>query len=280
MSADLRAQYEQLRAVALGAWHQAGSEPAAPPNLRRIRDLSLFPLLGGLVLVIGCDSNASIGEKPNDGLPKPYAEVGISALKVPLMEVLAVGAMPLLIVNALCMEMEPSGRKFIAAMRGELQRCGFDPELMLTGSTEDNVPTLQSGIGVTVIGLATDERLRFGRTQPGDAILCVGNPKGGVTLPYAEGDPDIASISTVVALNQLAEVHEILPVGSKGVVYEAGEMARSVGRHFQIADDPPDINLYESAGASTAILVSIRPEEIAAVRTAVALPVHLVGAIA
>lgn len=276
----LQAQYDQLRAVALGQWHLRGATPASPPNLRRLRDLSLFSLLGDLVLVIACDSNASIGEKPNDALPKAYAEVGISALKVPMMEILATGAAPLLIINALCMEMEPSGRKFIAAMRGELLRCGFDPDMMLTGSTEDNALTLQSGIGVTVIGLAAEERLRLGRTQVGDVVLCVGNPKGGVKIPYAEGDPDIASISTIVALNALAGIHEILPVGSKGVVYEAHELARFVGREFRIDDDPPAINLHESAGASTAVLVSTRPEQVDAVSAAVSVPVYMIGAIA
>jgi len=90
----LREEYEQLRAVALGGWQGSKDLPAAPPNLRRFRDLTLVSLLGDLHLVIACDSNASIGEKPNDGLAKPYAEVGVSALKVPMMEVLAAGAVP------------------------------------------------------------------------------------------------------------------------------------------------------------------------------------------
>jgi len=275
----LHKEYERLRAMALGGWRAPGS-PSAPPNIRRVRDLTLLPLIGRLTLVVGCDSNASIGEKPNDALQKPYAEVGISALKVPMMEVLAAGATPLLIINALCMEMEPSGRKFIAAMRGELERCGFDPGLMLTGSTEDNALTLQSGIGVTVIGLVDEDRMRLGRTMPGDVVLCVGNPKDGVTYPYTEGEPDLASISSVLALNELPGVHEILPVGSHGVVYEAGELARSAGCSFQLAEPPPDINLYHSAGASTAVIVSTTADQITAVAAAVApAPVYRVGSV-
>jgi hypothetical protein len=278
--AELQAEYEDLRSLALGVWLPVDDEPSAPPNIRRLRDLSLVSLLGDLILVVACDSNASIGEKPQDALPKEYAEVGISALKVPMMEVLAAGATPLLIINALCMEMEPSGRKFIEAMRGELIRCGFDPDIMLTGSTEDNALTVQSGIGVTVIGLAVEEKLRLGQASAGDVVLCAGNPKGGVKIPYAEGDLDIASISTVVALNTVPGVHEILPVGSKGVVYEAHELARSVDRDFQLVDDPPAISLYDSAGASTAVLVAADPKQVDAVRSAVSVPVYVVGVIA
>lgn len=273
----LQSEFEGLRAVALGAWLGSADSPSAPSNLGRVRDLTLLSLLGGIYLVIACDSNASIGEKPHDALSKPYAEVGTSALKVPMMEVLAAGAVPILVINALCMEMEPSGRKFIEAMSGELKRCGFDPEMMLTGSTEDNVLTSQSGIGVTVIGLAYEERLRLGRSRAGDEVLCVGNPKGGVKIPYSEFDADIASISTVIALNDVAEVHEILPVGSKGVVYEARQLAQTAESEFQLADDLPSINLYDSAGASTAVLVSTLPAHVSNVVEAVSVPVFAIG---
>jgi selenophosphate synthetase-related protein len=275
----LQEEYELLRAVALGAWQRDESSPKTMPKLRRVRDLHLFPLIGGLHLVIACDSNASIGEKPNDALPKSYAEVGISALKVAMMEVIATGAVPLLVINALCMEMDPSGRKFIEAMSGELIRCGYDPEMMLTGSTEDNALTLQSGIGVTVIGLVAEEKLRLGQTLAGDVVLCAGNPKSGVRIPYTEFDADIASISTVQALNEVVEVHEILPVGSKGVLYEAHELARTAGCEFRLEDKPPAIDLLDSAGTSTGVLVSTSREHIARVRNAVSVPVYVIGTV-
>ena len=278
-NSTLQEQYDQLRAAALGAWRAKSDLPSYPPNLRRFRDLTLVSLIGDLQLVIACDSNASIGEKPSDGLKKPYSEVGISALKVPMMEVLAAGAEPLLIINALCMEMEPSGRRFIETMEKELVRCGYDPSMMLTGSTEDNVTTVQSGIGLTVIGLVAEEKLKLGSTKRGDVVLCVGNPKGGVEIPYAEGDADIASISTVQSLNELSSVHEILPVGSKGVIFEANELANMAGCEFRLLDDPPEINLNRSAGASTAVLVSAAATHIDDISSAVSVPVYLIGTI-
>jgi hypothetical protein len=269
--------FQRLRAIALGTW--IGSGPSAPPGMRRFRDLTLLPLLGDLHLVIACDSNASIGEKPNDSLSMPYSELGISALKVSLMEVLAVGAVPLMVINALCMEMEPSGRKVIDTMRQELIRSGFDPDIMLTGSTEDNALTLQSGIGITVLGLAAEERLRAGRARPGDVVVCVGNPKGGVDLHYSEHDPDIASIRTVRSLLELEGVHELIPVGSKGVAYEAAELARPTGRAFRLDEPAPDVNLYGSAGASTAVVAAVAPDAVEEVTNALSLPVCRIGVI-
>lgn len=243
----------------------------------RVRDLILFDLLADLVMVVACDSNAAIGEKPMDCLVQPYAEMGRSAVKVPLMEVIAAGAAPILVVDALCMEMEPSGRKVIAAIRGELERAGLAEDIELTGSTEDNTRTVQSGIGVTVLGLATRASLRLGRTQEGDRIVCVGLPKSGVTVPYREDDLDIAHVSTVRRLNTLPFVHEILPVGSRGVRYEANQLPRQAGLRFAEADPPLPVDLEASAGASTAALVSLRPEDVSSLRSSLVEPVFEIG---
>ena len=72
----------------------------------KVRDVTLIPLVGDVKLVIACDSNASIGEKKNDYYKNAYEEVAVSAMKVPLMEVLATGAVPVVVVDNLCMEME------------------------------------------------------------------------------------------------------------------------------------------------------------------------------
>jgi selenophosphate synthetase-related protein len=243
----------------------------------RARDLSLINLIGDLMLVISCDSNASIGEKPMDYLKQPYSEMGRSAIKVPLMEVVASGAVPVLVINNLCVEMNPSGKKIINAIRQELERAGIDPSIQLTGSTEDNTLTKQTGIGVTVIGLATKASLRLARTRAGDAIVCVGIPKSGVKVPYCEDDNDIAHAVTVVNLNKLSYVHEILPVGSKGVRYEAGELTRYSGLKFIEKNNVEEIDLETSAGASTAVLVSLRQEKIQKLREDIQEPVFEIG---
>lgn len=245
-------------------------------RIRKYRDLSILRLLGEISVVVACDSNASNGEKPNDTHQNSIQEMAVSALKVPTMEVLATGATPIVIADNLCVEMEPTGKKIIQAMRLELERCGLLGSVQLTGSTEDNMLTTQSGVGVTVIGLASEDALKLGHTQPEDLVCCVGIPQSGVIERYSESGPTVAKISTVVRLRELEYVHEILPVGSKGVAYEARELASCVGRRFQPVEEPA-VDLLTSAGSCTAVLVSLREEHWERLRADVAEPCSVVG---
>lgn len=63
--------------------------------------------------------------------------------------------------------------------------------------------TLQTGIGVTVVGLVSDAALRLGRTRPGDAVYCAGVPQSGIIEHYSERDGTVAKISTVAKLREL-----------------------------------------------------------------------------
>lgn len=244
--------YERLLTTAKGDYVQGA--------LEQIRDLTIVHLIGDVKLVVACDSNASNGEKPNDFHKNTYEEMAVSALKVPVMEVLATGATPVVVVNNLCVEMEPSGRRIIKAMKQELIESGLWKNLKFTGSTEDNMKTLQSGIGVTVIGLLAESESKVKKTKKGDAVICVGIPQSGVELPYSEKDDRVCKIKTVAHLRRLPYVHEILPIGSKGAEYEAGEMAKLVGLSFQKVENC-SLDLKTSAGSCTAVLVSTAWED-------------------
>lgn len=263
-------EYSKLLKIASGELY---------PRIIKVRDLSIIPLLGQLSLIIACDSNASIGEKPNDFYQNSYEEMGISALKVPMMEVIATGATPLVVVNNLCVEMEPSGRKIIEAMTKELKNCGLMGKIQFTGSTEDNMLTTQTGAGVTVIGIGMQSKLKLGKTREGDIVVCVGIPKSGINTPYSERDEDIAKITTVFALVQLDYVHEILPVGSKGVFYEANELARICRRKFSLTKDKLTIDIMSSAGSSTAVIVSIENNDLNKLKEDINIPIFEIGRI-
>lgn len=228
------------------------------------------------MLVIACDSNASIGEKPADFRRNTYEEVAVSALKVPFMEVLATGAEPMVVVDNLCVEMDGAGKRIIANMRRELERHGFGQSVQLTGSTEDNMDTTQTALGVTVIGMLDAARSHIGRTRPGDLVVCVGVPRSGIQEHYSEFQPDVAGIGTVKRLVELAFVHEILPVGSKGAAYEAGQLCATAGLRFQEEPDP-GVNTHSSAGSSTAVLCSVSDEDYPALETAALCPCCVIG---
>ncbi len=270
LSKALEKSYVQLLSIAEGT--------SKFPSVRKVRDLSVIDLIGDISMIIACDSNASNGEKPNDMHSNYYEEAAVSALKVPVMEVLASGATPLVVVNNLCVEMEPTGKKIIEIMKQELESCGLWDKLQFTGSTEDNMKTTQTGIGVTVIGLVSGKYLKLGRTKPDDLVACIGFPQSGIYDRYSERDSKIAKISTVVKLSKLEYIHEILPVGSKGVRYESNELAKYVQCSFK-EKDTVEIDLATSAGSSTAVLVSLDKENVMRLKNDIDEPVYEIGSI-
>lgn len=251
----------------------------AKKRVSRLRDLTLVELAGDLVVVIACDSNAGIGEKPEDTIKKPYTEQGISMLKVPLIEVIAAGAAPALIVNNLCCEMEPYGRVIIESMRQELDANGFDSTVQLTGSTEDNAKTYQTGSGLTVIGIGRKSHLRLGQTHIGDVVCCVGDPRDGGVLTYTEYDQNTLSVADTIALTKLPYIHEILPCGSHGVLYEAANLAADVGGSFKLFDTKYTISLDTSAGSCTAAIVSLAREDLDALQADMNLLITPIGTV-
>ena len=213
--------------------------------------------------------------------PNPYRDKGLKTARAAERMLREMGANPIFCLpfsvdyNA-TIEM-PKGIQY-CAMQEELDRCGLLDSIQFTGSTEDNMRTLQTGIGVTVVGLVSDAALRLGRTRPGDAVYCAGVPQSGIIEHYSERDGTVAKISTVAKLRELDFVHEILPVGSKGALYEAGQLAECVGRRFLPVEQPP-VDLKTSAGSCTAVLVSLPEESGAALAAELDIPCFFIGRI-
>lgn len=260
----------------------AGSLDSLPSGrVEKRRDLTLIRLAGSFYLVVACDSDGGIGPKPNDTVAVPAHLLGRLAARVPLMEMLASGARPLVLIDTLSVEMEPTGRDIIEGVLVEAALAGIGGEGAVTGSTEDNVPTVATGIGVTVIGLAEQGQLRPGTSRPGDAIVAIGRPKSAPADRVTADDPETAGIPDVLALLRLPSVHDILPVGSKGIAYEARQMAASAGLTVDLsggrAAGDGGVNLEKSAGPSTCVLASVSDGSLEALLRAAARPAALVG---
>lgn len=242
-------------------------------SVSSFRDLTLLSTGKDGFLVIACDSLGGIGSKPHDRVNAPGEILGRFTVRVPLMEVMAAGAHPLLIVNTLCVEMEPTGKEILAGIRKEAESAGLAGENVITGSTEENVVTCQSAFGVTVIARASRDELRLGKSREGDVIACVGVPKVGDEV--LDADPK-ADLPLVQKLLTLPWVHEILPVGSRGVGYEAELLARGAGRNLTLLPEPV-IELKKSAGPGTCLLVTLAENDLELLKKTVQLPVHKVG---
>lgn len=244
-------------------------------GVRRVRDLTVLDLADGS-LVIACDSVGGIGPKPHDTFPISADTTAHFATRVPLLEVLCSGATPTLIVNTLCVEADPQGAEMIAAVVALAAEVGLESD-RVTGTTEDNVATVATGIGVTVLGEAAHDAFRPGTSQPGDVVVCLGMPRSAPRDRLYLGHPDLVQIADVRALLDTGVVHDALPVGSKGLVWEVPQLVGSAG--LVVRWRAHDVPIDRSGGPSTCVLVSCRPDDVAAVRGAfpATLPVNVVA---
>lgn len=200
------------------------------PQVQRIRDLTLVRRGEGRVLVIGCDSSASIGNKPMDAVQTPPGIAGYYAARVAVMEVLSIGAEILTVVDTLAVEKEPTGNEIIRGISRLLEEAGLTAA-HVNGSTEDNFVTCQTGIGITVIGEADEQQLKLGCSRAGDCIVMLGEPLVGSAV--LEQEDSLCTIRQLQLLAAAPEVHDIHPVGSKGAGYEAELLAELSGCRFQ-----------------------------------------------
>ena len=230
--------------------------PSHAPRIGRIRDLVILDD----DLVVATDSIGGIGPKPADTVPADAVTVAHFAVRVPLLEVICAGAVPVLVVDDLCVELEPTGRLMIEEVRRLAAAAGVPPEAV-TGSTEDNVVTAATGIGVTVLGrLVPSATCRPGGGRDGDAVVCAGLP---ISAPRDEiyiGHPDQASVAAVAAAVASGLVHDALPVGSKGLAWEVPQLAGSAGLGVKWL--PSSIEIAASGGPSSCVLFCAAEESL------------------
>lgn len=250
----------------------SGAGLSSWPVARQVRDLSIIALNNRQSLVIACDSAGAIGPKELDRLKVRNYILGRFTTRVALLEVLSAGAVPMVVCNTLAVEMRPSGEEILSGIRSELEQVGYADRIHLTGSTEENFPTRQSGLGITVIGLAATENLRLGRARAGDEVWCFGLPKVGSEVQL--GDPEIVEAATVLQLLACPVVHELIPVGSKGILYEA--LALAGGKQLRLNPDC-GLPLQKSAGPATCLIAAVEPAARAALGRDFRLPVTRIG---
>lgn len=237
------------------------------------RDLTLIELNSKEVLVLACDSLGGIGPKLNDQLKVPGEVVGIFTARVALMEVIASGAQPVALVNTLSVERNPTGAEIIQGIKKEIRNAGLETEIIINGSTEENMQTTQTGLGVTVIGKAAKNQLRLGVSEPGDLIVCLGTPKVGAEVLDGTANIDVQFLKRIM---EIPEIKEVLPVGSQGIKSEAEQLAQGAQAKLKLITKQ-EIDLEKSAGPATCILVTLLEKNLLELRAKVDLPLYKIG---
>ncbi|MGD8780602.1 MAG: AIR synthase related protein [Ignavibacteria bacterium] len=245
-------------------------------KVRQVRDLLITELTDEFWLVIACDSAGGIGPKELDSFYSPAYELGRMVVRVPVMEVLASGAIPIIVVDTLAVEMDPTGKEIIRGVKDESSEAGINSDLAVTGSTEDNVKTAQTGAGTVIIGFVHEKDFRPGNSIEGDIIVSVGIPKSAPEYKVTYADPEIADSRTIRELNKIEFIHDILPVGSKGIKHELSELSKSAGLEAeQFSNIGVDVN--KSGGPSTCCLVSLPEEKFELLKERINKPIFLIG---
>ncbi len=243
---------------------------------RNVRDLLVTELTENFWMITTCDSDGGIGSKKYDTIFSPAYDLGRLAARVPIMEMLASGALPVVVVDTLCVEMDPTGKEIIKGIRDEVSEAGLNGDLVVTGSTEDNVNTDQTGVGVVVVGFVEKNDFRPGRSLEGDLVVCLGIPKSAPEHKVHYTDDEIANTKLLKQLNSFNFIHDVLPIGSKGISYEFRELAKSANLSpFYYNDITLDIT--KSGGPSTCCLVSFQIDKLKQLKEKIDKPITVIG---
>jgi hypothetical protein len=252
-------------------------KPAQISYTRR-GDVSILKIPTGHAIVAGSTSSGAVGPKEMDKVKVDGRVLGKFLARVALMDVSATGAFPLLLSVTLGVEKEPTGNAIIEGIRGEARSIGLDPNQVIMENTEDNFETLQTGVGLTVVGFANEEDLRIGKTCPGDLIVAIGKPKVGDEVIAAEARGEIADLKNITQLSQRKYVHDIWPVGGFGIANEAKMMAYGVGRQLKTCE-VQGLDLNKSAGPATVVLATIDRDSLEDLISLIPKPINVVGEI-
>ena len=216
----------------------------------RHRDVAFLGIGCGRLVVVACDSCGAIGLKENDIVKVPCHLTGKYTARVCIMEVLSTGADIAGLTVSICNEPDPTGNEIIKGIRDELGEIGV--EIPVTVSTEKNMETSMTALGVTAIGTICEEDVLMHRVKSGDYVYAIGIPSVGEEV--LANEKSIANASLVLRLLKLENVREIIPVGSSGIKGELAGLSRAEGLEIEYIKNL-HIDIEKSAGPCTAVIV-------------------------
>ena len=225
-------------------------------KISKVRDLTLIKLTEDKNLIVACDSCGGIGNKLEDTLKVPAFIVGKFTARVALMEVLCTGAEIVSITDAVCNEMEPTGSEIIRGIKQELKEANIN-DITLNGSTEENFPTKATGLGITVVGIVDDGKMRVNNIKKDCLLISIGTPKVGKEINIEGYDEEIANYNHIYSLLKEEEAYEIVPVGSKGILFEAEELAKNNNCKFYLRENKINVDIRKTAGPATVIIAAV-----------------------
>ncbi len=177
-----------------------------------MRDV-LFLEINEQMMAIATDCSGAIGLKEMDDVQVPYNVVAYYAMRVAMMEILSVGAIPktCIVQN---FNGESAWEQLIEGIEQLLSELEYS--LPITGSSETNFALVQSATGISVLGSVEKRRIKCTPNEASFAVI--GTPLVGIDII---GKPELMlPLPLFKELLQITGIYEIIPVGSKGVLHE------------------------------------------------------------
>lgn len=242
-------------------------------DIKQVRDITVIDFDDKRYLGISCDSCGGIGTKEHDVVKASLHLVAYQTGKVALAELLSLGFSPFLLADGLAVEMHDTGKQLIEGFSDVISRLKT-AKVHITGSTEENIPTVQTSMGITCIGVCEKDKLKYKKTRAGHVCMLLGLPLVGNDVV---NNPDkILDIEDFEVLYLSNLVKEMLPVGSRGTEAELEDLCEYNNLEFAYNDNLT-VDLTHSGGPSCCCLVVLKEKNIDEVKKLVKKPAEVLG---
>ena len=242
-------------------------------SFEQYRDVTILHMGDDKRIVISCDSVGGVGEKSEDRVNAPPEIVGYYGARVALMEMLALKAKPLALINTLSVEMDGYGERIIKGIRKAVSELPEGIVLPVTGSSEENFPMVQTAFGITVIGTLNELHTLPPEREGGEILCLAGLPKVGEEVLSDRGE--ILTMKDFYHLINHSAVVDTVPVGSKGIAHEIKVLEKSYGKIPVVK--PPGLDFSKSGGPSTSALILAKEEGIEELKRRVTAPIRILS---
>jgi hypothetical protein len=241
-------------------------------DIKQIRDITIIDFDENKYLGIACDSCGGIGYKEQDVVKAPPKLAAYQTGKVILAELMSMGFTPFILADGLAVEMNDTGKQLIEGFNEVLKKLHYS--VHLTGSTEENIRTVQTAMGVTGIGFCDKDKLKFNKTESGDICLLAGLPMVGNEVL---NNPDkILDIDDFEKMFLCDYIKEMLPVGSRGIEAELNDLLKYNGLGF-IYENNISIDFKKSGGPSCSCIVTLNRKNIENIQRIIKKPINIIG---
>lgn len=215
-----------------------------------IADVLTIPLTNNQELIIASDNSGAIGEKEDDAVHVPNEVTGYYTCRVAYMDLLRTKGTPKAIILQ-NFTGEDAWNDYVTGIQKLLNQTR-NPSLPITGSTESNFATLQSGLGFTLIGVRNKGEQRRKKVTKLDSFAVIGKPLVGYDV--IKQKDQIAPISLYEELASMKEVIDLIPVGSKGI---EAEWQKLTGVNLSVKTT---LDVEQSGGPATCFIIAYKKE--------------------